>query len=72
MGRIGEIMNTELSKNLRYMRLTLGLTQEEVGYICGFKKSHISHFETGEREPTLSSLKKLKVGLGCTYDDLLT
>ncbi len=65
-------MSTELSKNLRQMRLDLDLTQEDLGYICGFPNTQISHFETGEREPTLSSLKKLKIGLNCTYDDLLT
>ncbi len=65
-------MSTKLSKNLKEIRFTLGLTQEELGYLCGLHNSHICHFETGHREPTLSSLKKLKDALGCTYDDLLT
>lgn len=64
-------MSTELSKNLRQMRLCLEMTQEDVGDVCGFSRFHISNFETGSREPTLSSLKKLRDGLKCTYDDLL-
>lgn len=65
-------MSTELSKNLKQIRLDLDLTQEELGCVCGFTNTHISHYETGEREPSLYNLKKLKDGLNCTYDDLLT
>ncbi len=61
-----------LKENLKRMRLEARLTQDELADSCGLTSGAISHFETGEREPTLNNLEKLKKGLNCTYDELLT
>lgn len=58
-------------QNLKAMRLDLGLTQKDLGYICGFSEANMSHFETGRRNPTLKNVEKLKIGLNCSYDELL-
>ena len=57
--------------NLKSVRAAWGFTQVEVGEKCGLWASHISHFETGRRVPSLQSLEKLTSGLECSYHELL-
>lgn len=59
------------SENLKRLRTDRGLTQEQLGALCGFSECNISHFETGNREPVLKSLRKLKEALECDYNELL-
>ena len=59
------------SENLKRLRTDKGLTQEQLGALCGFAESNISIFETGNREPGVTNLSKLKNGLNCTFDELL-
>jgi len=60
-----------LGENLKRLRVERGLNQGQLGDLCGFTGANISHFEVGNREPTLPNLKKLRKGLGCSYDQLL-
>lgn len=64
-------MSTKLGDRIKQMRLELEMTQDQLGYACGLKKSHISHFETGRRVPTLGSIEKLMIGFNCTHGDIL-
>lgn len=59
------------AKNLKEIREFLGISQTELGKRCGFEASHISHFETGNREPNIQNLLKIARGLGVTTDRLL-
>ena len=50
---------------IRALRESNGLTQEELGKLCGFASSGtISHFETGARVPSLESLNKIFMACG--------
>lgn len=57
--------------NLKHIRETLGLTQEECGNRVGLLPAEISHYETGARKPGLENIIKLCRGLGCTPNVLI-
>jgi len=56
---------------LRMMREMRGLTQSELGARAGLGAASISHFETGQRLPSLDSLVKIADALECSVDALL-
>lgn len=64
-------MKTNIKKNLKEVRVFLGLSQGALAKKAGFEPSAISHFETGTREPNLQNLVKLSKALGVSTDRLL-
>ena len=57
--------------NLRRIRELRGMTQAEMGNRAGIAAASISHFETGQRSPSLDTLVKLADALTVTVDALL-
>jgi transcriptional regulator with XRE-family HTH domain len=57
--------------NLRKLRELRGMTQAEMGARAGIGSASVSHFETGQRVPSLDSLVKLADALRVTVDALL-
>ncbi|AVN59067.1 transcriptional regulator [Mesoplasma florum] len=60
-----------IAGNLRKIRSSKGLTQEELGFRCGISKNYISDFERGRRNITIKILQKLIEGLETTPQELL-
>ena len=60
-----------LAANLRALRELRRLTQAQLGARAGMAPASISHFETGQRTPSLDSLVKLAEALGVSIDTLL-
>ncbi|AAT75813.1 transcriptional regulator Cro/CI family [Mesoplasma florum L1] len=60
-----------IAANLRKIRSSKGLTQEELGFRCGISKNYISDFERGRRNITIKILQKLIEGLETTPQELL-
>ncbi len=60
-----------LAKNLKNLRELRGLTQAELGRRAGMAAASVSHFETGQRVPSLESLVKLADALRVSVDALL-
>ena len=60
-----------LASNLRALREVRGLTQAGLGSRAGIAAASISHFETGQRTPSLESTIKLAEALGVSVDTLL-
>jgi transcriptional regulator with XRE-family HTH domain len=56
---------------LRALREMRGLTQGELGTRAGIAAASVSHFETGQRVPSLDSLVKLADALQVSVDVLL-
>ncbi len=67
MADIAEIFRSSL-RALREMR---GLTQGELGKRAGIAAASVSHFETGQRVPSLDSIVKLSDALEVSVDALL-
>jgi transcriptional regulator with XRE-family HTH domain len=60
-----------LSSRLQRLRELRKLTQAELGNRAGIAAASISHFETGQRTPSLESLVKLADALEVSTDGLL-
>ena len=60
-----------LNLQLRTIRERRGLTQLALGQRAGMAPASISHFETGQRVPSLESLVKLADALEVSVDELL-
>ena len=61
----------KLSINLKTIRLSKNLTQEEVGKGLGVKKQVISDYERGKTLPDLNSIIKLATFFKCSIDSLI-
>ncbi len=60
-----------LAPNLKSIREVRGLTQAELGARAGLAAAAVSHFETGNRTPSVDSLVKLAEALEVSVDVLL-
>lgn len=58
-------------KALKEFRLGVGWTQAQVAEHLGVQPSTVTMWESGERKPSIITLKKLAQLFGCTTDDLL-
>lgn len=61
-----------LFKNIKSIRKTIGMTQQELALKTGYSgKSMISRLEAGKVDPSHSKIYKLADALGVTYADLM-
>ena len=60
-----------LRENLRKFRELRGMTQAQMSLKSSVGSASISHFETGQRTPTIETLVKLADALDVTVDALL-
>ena len=60
-----------LRENLRKYREIRGMTQAQMGARADVAAASVSHFETGQRTPTLETLVRLADALNVTVDTLL-
>ena len=52
-------INIAFGRALRKLRLANGLTQEQLGFEAGLRRTHISSLELAEKDPSLSTIQKL-------------
>ena len=60
-----------MGKTIAAMRKKKGLTQLDLSLEAGVAKSYLAELEVGKRNPTISSLRKLALALGCDVRALL-
>lgn len=65
-----ELINT-FAKVLTEARTAAALTQESLAERASISSRHVSYLENGERQPTLTVLFALSVGLGMPMSELL-
>ena len=58
-------------KNLRAIRKAQSMTQKELAERARVHRINISQYESGIRNPNLTTAQKLADVLGCTIEDLL-
>jgi len=58
-------------RNARILREARGLSQSDVFLATRINDTHLSRFERGLSELSLSNLQKLATLYGCTLDDLV-
>ena len=60
-----------IAKNVKNMRLKMGLSQEEFADLCGYHRTYIGSIERSERNITVSTLEALAEALEVDATDLL-
>lgn len=56
---------------LRRLRRAAGLTQEQLGLEAGVQRNFVSLIETGQNQPTISTIVKLARALGMKASELV-
>lgn len=51
---------------VRELRVEAGLTQEQLGFEAGLRRTFVSVLELGQQQPTLTTIFKLAPALGLT------
>lgn len=67
----GKKLRDTVALNVKRLRLTMGLSQEELADICGYHRTYIGSVERSERNITLSTLESLSNALNVSPSDLL-
>lgn len=60
-----------IGNRIRFLRLSAGMTQKELGELCGVDGSAIRRYESGRGNPTCKSLFVLAHALGCNLRDII-
>jgi transcriptional regulator with XRE-family HTH domain len=58
MGKISDL-DISFGITLRKLRLAKKLTQEQLGFEAGLRRTFISSLELGEKQPSLATIQKL-------------
>jgi len=62
---------SSLGAEIRKRRAAVGLSQDELGHLCGLHRTYIESVERGERNLTLVSLIRIAKAIQLTPHDLL-
>lgn len=59
------------SRNLKYYRLKKNLSKKELASLCNVTPMTITYYESGERKPSMETMKQLASSLGVKVSDFL-
>jgi transcriptional regulator with XRE-family HTH domain len=66
-------LHKKFGARIRYLRLKLGLSQEELAAVCGLDRTYVGGIERGERNPSLKNIyliaSALRVPASALFDD---
>ena len=60
-----------VGRNVRRLRLSVGLSQEELAVRAGLHRTYVSSIERGQRNISIENVFALARALGCRPQDLL-
>lgn len=61
----------KIGKKIKQIRLSKGLTQEEIATVAEISLSHMSNIETAKTKVSLKTLAKISRILECSLDELV-
>ena len=61
-----------LNKNLKYYRLKKKMSKKELASLIGVTPMAVTHYESGERNPDMKTIKAMAKALGVKTADFLT
>ncbi|MCX6756305.1 MAG: helix-turn-helix transcriptional regulator [Candidatus Nomurabacteria bacterium] len=61
----------KLGENMKKIRVAKGMTQGDICRALDVDRAYISNVESGNKNPTLSTITKLAKALGVSIDELL-
>ena len=59
-----------VGENIKKIRKEKGLTQKELGKLCGMSEAQIGQYENGLRNPKMETLEKIANALDISYFEL--
>jgi len=59
-------------QRLRELRQKYGLTQQQLSVATGLTEGYISNMERGQKVPSLTTILRLAVALGCRVTELVS
>lgn len=71
VGAPASVFELPFGTALRRLRLAAGLSQEQLGLEAGVQRNFISLIETGQNQPTISTIAKLARALGMKASELV-
>ena len=60
-----------VGENIKRLRRERGLTQKNLGELCGIAEPNIRKYENGKQNPKLETIEKIATALGVTAFDLM-
>ena len=60
-----------VGRNIKVIRDSLGLSQEDLAHLSGVHRTYISGLERGVRNPTITIVQSIAVGLKVSASKLL-
>ncbi len=70
MGKLTDL-DAAFGITLRKLRLAKKLTQEQLGFETGLRRTFISSLELGEKQPSLATIQKLALALDLSMAKLI-
>ncbi|MFN9504773.1 MAG: helix-turn-helix domain-containing protein [Rubrivivax sp.] len=64
-------LELEFGAALRRLRLAAALTQEQLALEAGIQRNFVSLIETGQNQPTITTIAKLAAALGMKASELV-
>lgn len=61
----------KISKRIKQMRKASGIQQHELSELIGCSRTSVSNIERGEHMPTLPTLLRIVVAIGCNVSDII-
>lgn len=71
VGRSSDEYELPFGAALRRVRLAAGMTQEQLALESGVQRNFISLIETGQNQPTITTIAKLARALGIKASELV-
>ena len=71
VGRSSFESELQFGAALRRLRLAAGMSQERLGLEAGIQRNFVSLIETGQNQPTITTIAKLAKALGMRASELV-
>lgn len=65
------MIKVTVGENIKRLRKERGLTQKNLGELCGIAEPNIRKYENGKQNPKLETIEKIATALGVTAFDLM-
>lgn len=65
-----DVVCKNFGKKVRTLRLSAGLSQEQLANLCELDRTYIGGIERGERNPALKNIYRLAQALGISLSEL--
>ena len=67
---MSDIVCKSFGKKVRILRLSAGLSQEQLANLCELDRTYIGGIERGERNPALKNIYRIAQALGVSLSEL--